>query len=437
MSRLRNSIAVAALVVGHSALTFAEEVDFGGYAKIDFATEGTNVVKSRLEIEPSLSFESERGWAFVSSLRLRTDLVDDLIPGTPAYETYAGLSEPLTLGDNVSTELRDFYIDAEVGGVNWRIGKQQIVWGQLDGFKILDQLNPQSFQEFILEDFDQSRIGLWSISAEINVSGADLQLVYSPDTSVGDLPEQGALFAFTAPRYRFGITGTSMPPIIGVETHKPDNPFGDGLYAARLSSYVGGWDIAVVAMTGLDHVPVADLNSTGDGVTLERFYKHRTLIGASASTSFGSFVFRGETGYYPNRSFNTANGLPDRIVKRDQMTLAAAIDFDGPSGFFLSAQIVYDEVLSAPVDLSRPNNDVFLSLYARKYFSNETWLAEARLYAANGLFDDGLFRAELTHALNDETELSAGFDVFFGEPDEVYGQFHERDRFIVQFKRFF
>ncbi|MEX0300655.1 MAG: hypothetical protein AB3N28_16390, partial [Kordiimonas sp.] len=223
MKKMQNQLFSCVLLLMSGSLSFAQEVDFGGYSKIDIAAEGTDIVKSRLEIEPGFNLESGRGWAFTSSLRIRADLVDDLIPGSPAYTSYASLTKPLTLGDHITAELRDFYLDAEVTGVNWRIGKQQIVWGQLDGFKLLDQLNPQSFQEFILEDFDQSRIGLWAVNAEFSVSGADLQLVYSPDTSVGDLPEQGALFAFTAPRCRFGINGNSLEQPIGVEIVKPNN----------------------------------------------------------------------------------------------------------------------------------------------------------------------------------------------------------------------
>lgn len=447
-------LAVGSVLFGLSAgVATAQELDFGGETKLDIALEGSDIVKSRLEINPAIEYASSGGSMFVGSLRLRTDMLDELTPGSPAYHTYAGATTPLTLGDHVTAELRDFYVDMELGGIAWRVGKQQIVWGQLDGFKLLDQVNPQSFQEFILEDFDQSRIGLWSISAEFQVGGADLQLVYSPDTTVGDTPERDALFAFQASRFRFGTFGETGGGSTAIRFDKPDDPIGDGVYAARLSGYVGGWDLALVGLTGLDHTPVAALEVRDGKATLSRMYRHRTVVGASASTSFGAFVFRGETGFYPSRSFNEGIGLPNSIVERDQLTVAAALDYDGPSGLFLSAQLIYDTVFDAPEYLVRPDSEVILSLYARKYFRNETFMAEARFYSAagasnaalfavpgqvtNGLFGDSLFRGKLTYILDDQMELAAGFDVFFGKPMDVYGQFDARDRLTFQIKRYF
>ncbi len=433
----RETIACILSAVLFSVSASAQEFDLGGEINASFATEGDDFVKTLIEIMPELEYVSANDMSFVGSFRVRVDGVDRLAPGSPPYESYEPISRPLTLGDYTTAELRDFYIRTVVGDVDLRLGKQQIVWGQLDGYKLLDQVNPQSFQEFTLEDFDQSRIGLWSVSAEFQVSSTDVQFVYSPDTTVSDLPEQDGLFAFRAPRFRFGLpysTGGNTPSL---EIEKPHNPFKHGVYAARISKYVDGWDLAFVGLTGLDHTPVARLNFEGNLPKVIKHYKRRTLFGASASTSFGSFVFRGETGFYLNRSFNTVGTLPNGIVKRNEITVAAALDYDGPAGLFLSAQVIYDNVLNAPENLARPQDDLLISLYARKYFRNETIAVDARLYAANGIFSDGLLRGKLTYILSDTTELSAGFDIFYGEPHEIYGQFSERDRLTFQIKHYF
>ena len=67
-------------------------------------------------------------------------------------------SRPYRIGDAGTAEIRDAYLEFGLDNGLLRIGKQQIVWGRLDGIKVLDTVNPQDFREFILDDFDDSRI---------------------------------------------------------------------------------------------------------------------------------------------------------------------------------------------------------------------------------------------------------------------------------------
>lgn len=408
--------------------------EVGGVAEVQLAAEDDAVVLSRLELVPELEvYSEEKNISFVASLRLRADGSDRVAPGQPPYRTFASVSRPLTLGGDVTAELRDFYMDFELGGARVRLGKQQIVWGQLDGFKLLDQVNPQSFEQFILEDFDSSRIGLWSVSTELDIGGATLQLVYSPDTSVHDIPLEDATYAFRAPRLRFGAPADAPAiPLAGQE-----NDASAGVFAARLSGYVGGWDLAAVALSGPDHSPLGLMTLEGSFPMLSRLYKRRTLLGASASTSFGSFVFRGETGYMPDRHMNVRLGGTLGTAQAGQLTVAGALDYDAPGGLFLSAQLIYDVVLDAPVGLTRPADDIHISLYVHKYFRNETIKISGRLYAANGLFADALFRAQVVYELSDDMSVDAGVDLFFGDSDGLYGQFAERDRLAVTLRHHF
>lgn len=415
----------------------AQELTFSSVAKLGLASDKNGIVKSRFEIEPMFGYEISENANFVSSIRVRADAVDDIIPGTANYGTFARASKPYNFNDNIMVELRDFYIDLSISDIDVRVGKQQIVWGQLDGFKLLDQVNPQSYQEFILEDFDQSRIGLWSTSVEFSIANTDIQLVYAPDTSVSELPNNDGLFAFQAPRFRFGLPVPEEGAAIAMDIDKPGDPFADGVFAARLSKYIAGWDLALVAIKGLDHTPVANLQISPTGASLTQVYKSRKLLGASASTTLGSFVFRGEMGYYPKRFFNAGSGILLRSEELDQFTLAAGLDYIGPSGVFLSLQLISDKIFDAPADIARPDNDFLVSIVAQQYFRNETVRAETRLYGANKISSDGLFRSRLTYIVNDETELSVNLDLFYGEKQGIYGQFSQRDNLSLEIKKYF
>jgi Protein of unknown function (DUF1302) len=71
--------------------------------------------------------------------------------------------------------LRELYIDATVPfdnghELNLRIGRQQVVWGRTDLFRVLDQVNPIDFSiQNIYEEFEDSRIPMGMISAEYRV----------------------------------------------------------------------------------------------------------------------------------------------------------------------------------------------------------------------------------------------------------------------------
>lgn len=68
--------------------------------------------------------------------------------------------------------LRELYIDATIpfangDELNLRIGRQQIVWGRTDLFRVLDQVNPIDFSiQNIYEELEDSRIPQGLISAE-------------------------------------------------------------------------------------------------------------------------------------------------------------------------------------------------------------------------------------------------------------------------------
>jgi len=96
--------------------------------------------------------------------------------GSPSRGGYAGSR------DNMAFELRDgrdrdlglpreLYVDIHLGNLDLRLGKQQVVWGETDGLRLMDIINPCDWQrEFILRDsdegFESTRIPLWLLRGE-------------------------------------------------------------------------------------------------------------------------------------------------------------------------------------------------------------------------------------------------------------------------------
>ena len=111
-----------------------------------------------------------------------------------------------------SNTLREAYIDIDlkVAPINFRIGRQQVIWGESDQFRIMDIWNPLDVTwHFQQESWDNIRIPLWLFKALWNIdqlgplSNTYLELVYNafdfqPGVKIAWLPRPWA-FPFADP----------------------------------------------------------------------------------------------------------------------------------------------------------------------------------------------------------------------------------------------
>jgi hypothetical protein len=153
-------------------------------------TRNAHFQKSELVFEPELDARLPWDLALTAIGRLRYDPFDRIEPGSPPQPEVSTLSRRGFISDEVDVELREFYVEGALGRTLFTVGKQQIVWGQADGLKVLDVVNPQDFREFILPEFSHSRIPLWAVNVEIPLGGVTGQIVWIPDQTYHVLPER-------------------------------------------------------------------------------------------------------------------------------------------------------------------------------------------------------------------------------------------------------
>lgn len=73
---------------------------------------------------------------------------------------------------------RELYVDTTGFGWDFRVGKQQQVWGTADGIKLLDIINPTDFSELNQNTMEDSRIPIFMAAAERYFdNGGSLQLI--------------------------------------------------------------------------------------------------------------------------------------------------------------------------------------------------------------------------------------------------------------------
>ena len=383
---------------------------WGAGLHLEATAERDEVVRTALELEPELKLALGNGWRAVFSGRLRGDLESHIEP------------------HNDHAELRDAYFEWRRDGNRLRLGKQRQAWGVVDGFAILDQLQPRSFREFVLDDVDSSRLGQWMVNGRTELGKGRLQLVWVPRPDAHELPAQGSLYDFVAPRFRYGAPlGAAAPPRRSVDES------GD-LWAAQYEVRLGGFDLSAVALTGPEAQPLGRLAITTEGPVIELYRRSRTLLGGTLSTAVGSAVVRAELGWTFDAPFNVRRpGL--EAIQRDRFQAALAVDLDVPGGFFTSWQLVVDHVRDAPSGLVRPAEDVLGSLLVRRSWLADTVLGELRILgSAEG---DRLWRLAATYQGSDRWSLKLEVDIFTGELDQIFGQYRDRDRVSLGFETHF
>ena len=386
--------------------------------------------KLELTVWPQLDLKTTGRTLFRAIGRLRLDGFDHLEPGKSSQREISRASRTLAIGDQVDLELRELFLRTGKGRINVTLGKQQVVWGQADGLKVLDVVNPQDFQEFILDDFDKSRIPLWLINLEVPVSKANLQLLWIPDRTYHKLPAFGAAYAFTSPYIR-----PTPPPGIPFQIApiiRPTRFLEDSGVGARLSGFVHGWDLTFNYLYHYADIPIIRrFISTGPLITVTQTYARTHLVGGTFSNAFGSLTTRGEIGFSSGRYYQNGSLLDtDGVSRSNEVTYVLGFDWFGISQTFLSFQFFQSILTDRPAGTVRGRTDNNITLLYQRNAMNDKLKIEL-LWLQNFNDKDGLARPKISYDVRSGVKVWSGFDVIYGKSKGLFGQYNRNDRFIA------
>ena len=326
-------------------------------------------------------------------------------------------------------ELRQLYIQGFNNAYSWQLGKQYHNWSEMDGLTAFAMVSPRSFQQFILQDFEQTARGLPMVNLAYDGSNQYWQVLLGWDIQGHQLPEINELFGFRAKRFNFGFDLNPNEPRPWQYIRQSYNP----LFAARYKQYRDGWEWGVQYRVGPDFEPVGEFQTSDQWLSLQQSFAERHTYTLHANTQVDSTVWRAQISYSPDRTFNTlAGGLDLRTEKANQLVTAVGLDWQAPLDLFINVQVMVDTILDTPENLIRPQTDVVNSILARRSFANETWHAQTRWYSSNE--GDGLIRTLLTHNYSDSLDISLGADYFYGDSQGLFGQYDPRDRVFIELK---
>jgi hypothetical protein len=103
---------------------------------------------------------------------------------------------PQAVADNqrFNVLLRENYLDIGAGDWDFRVGRQQIVWGEMVGLLFGDVVSAKDMRHFILPEFEILRIPQWAARAEYFKDDFHLELLWIPVASYDNIGKPGSEF---------------------------------------------------------------------------------------------------------------------------------------------------------------------------------------------------------------------------------------------------
>lgn len=400
-------------------------------SEIAYSDEQDEFTKSELnlELEWSHQFESEVDVKVIPKFSFD---YDDSLNGQEEdnekrADSYSDINGPFYEDGNHRVELFEAYADMWFGDTSLRIGKQQVVWGQADGLKVLDVVNPQSFREFNLPVFEDSRIPTWILNLQHPVGDdSTLQFLVIPDMTFNELADSSSDFQTTSPEL-------APSPTVGVpvqinETERPDS--GELEVGLRWSAFMNGWDLTANYLNYYQDNAVIYRNLNSGIVDVTPTYEKSQLVGVTASNAFSDWVIKIEAGYVKDNYFLRSDLEESGIAESDEIASVFAFDYQGITDLMVSYQFFFSQVQDYDEAIIRRENSVRHTLLFIQDAWNET--LEMRLFLlTNRDYEDGQTRAKVTYKVNDYWSVWTGVDYFYGDKEGPFGQYSDASRAVV------
>jgi Protein of unknown function (DUF1302) len=367
------------------------------------------------------------------------------LEGRAHYDPVKRLGYP----KNVWLDPRQALLDGKVKKADLKLGLQQVVWGQADGLRVLDVINPLDYREFILEDFIDSRRPLWLARADTPVGKGSLQLIWVPYFSPGRLPAADNEFGL-GESFGLGLIGEAtrelnLPQLMyRVEkTERPAYRLKSSQFGARYSRSVGKWDLTANYFYGWEDVPTNYLGGVENALkdappalVFKPRYDRKEVFGGTAATNFGSVVLRLEAGWNRSKATAVTTITQTGFEKRGQFSSVAGLDWSAKPWLWVSGQY-FLSFGSAPQErLLLPRYNHLASIYFRTNFLRESLRPE--LFVLTGLNPSAvgqyLIRPRITKTIGDHWSVGVGADFLGGKRTNVFGYFDSRDRVVIELK---
>jgi hypothetical protein len=320
--------------------------------------------------------------------------------------------------------VRETYIDTSVGNVELRLGKQNIVWGEMVGLFFADVVSATDQRDFVLPDFEIIRIPQWAMRAEYFGEKSHAEIIWLPYPDINKIGKPGAEF-YPLP--------SAAPPGFSQQVENevlPGRGLKDSNFGARISTLRNGWDLSAFYYRSTDVNPTFYRDVTlAPTPTLVFTPLHDRIwqTGATLAKDLGSVVLKAETVYTSGRHFNvTRLTEPTGVVPQNTLDYVLGLDFTLPRETRLNLQYFERVFFDYDPDLFQDRRERGVSLLLSGKIG--ATLEPKFLIIQSVNRNDSLIRPKLGWIPEKNWRVTFGVDIFTGPVTGFFGRFNDRDR---------
>lgn len=326
--------------------------------------------------------------------------------------------------------VRETFLDVSLGDWDLRLGRQNIVWGEMVGLFFADVVSARDMREFVLADFEQLRIPQWAARAEYFKDDFHAELVWIPYLTYDNIGEPGDDFypyppAFPGLGYRI------------LDEKKPRGGDSDDAAGVRLGWIVDGWDINGYYYRSTDVQPAfqRSFGLVGGVPTLTYTPTHNRIQqwGLTVGKDIGDgLVFKAEAIYTMGRRYDVLRlSDADGLVRKDTLDYVLGLDWTPDASNRLNLQFFQRFYQDHDPDMVPESVESGVSLF----YSTKVWgdRLEPEITLIESLNrGDWLLRPRLTWNVSADLKASVGADILNGPPDALFGRFTNGDRVYAE-----
>ena len=349
------------------------------------------------------------------------------VDGDIVYATSDFYLDPVKKNQRLDFFWGENYIDFSAGSWDFRLGAQQIVWGEVVGLFVADVVSAHDMREFLLPNFDLIRIPQWAGRAEYTSGDAHVEFVWIPVPAFDQIGKPGADF-YPAP------LPSPTPAAIAALFQDPDRPatnLSNSNYGVRANTLVGGWDLAAFYYRSFSTQPTfyrVSGGTAGDPPVYQPRYDRIWQAGATVTKDFDDFVMRGETVYTAGQGFSVADfSAAQSVVTRPTLDYILSFEFALPADTRLNVQGFQRVFFNGGAnDLALKSDGFGASILLSTKLTNA--FEPQILWIQNFKDAGGMVRPRLNWFPAKNTTVGFGVDIFTGPSDGYFGRYNNRDR---------
>ena len=319
------------------------------------------------------------------------------------------------LDDRTGVQLQEAYFNYQNDLVEFKAGRQIVVWGVADGLRVTDLISPVDYTEFMSSDYDDMRMAVDGFRVKYPGERVNAEIVYVPVPRYFQMP--------------LGEDNPWRPNLLekaGLDFPKgPDAKFKNGDFGTRLSFFLSNLDFSISALHTHNQSPVSVVEPVSmDSVVIHVIHETMTMFGGDMSMPIGEFVIRAEVAEYFREALGYANNLD--YARKNTFNALGGIDWYAGNNWTFMVQYLHKYIADYSDELANEKNSSEMTFRISKELLNNT--LKLSLYGMFDIDNLGYYgRASGDYSLTDQVMLSLGYDHFGGKRGQLAGYKKNRE----------